>query len=64
MYVVKKEYKKKMIRTTFIIARVSPDERKWLLEKCGGDGNLSYMFRYMLGLENNPGVENYVPPED
>lgn len=53
-----------MVRTTFVITRVTPDERKWLEQKAGGKGNLSYMLRYYLGLENNPGIENYVPPEE
>ncbi len=64
MYVVKKEKSKHMVRTTFVITRVTPDERKWLEQKAGGKGNLSYMLRYYLGLENNPGIENYVPPEE
>lgn len=64
MYVVKKEKSKKNIRTTFIITRVTPGERAWVEKKSGGKGNVSFMLRYYLGLENNPGMENYVPPEE
>lgn len=64
MYVVKKERKKKNIRTTFVITRVTPEERKMLLKRAGGKGNLSLMFRILLGLENTPGVATYVPPEE
>lgn len=63
MLVVKKERKKKHIRTTFVITRVTPEEKKMLLKKCGGNGNLSVMLRFMLGLENVPGVDSYIPPE-
>lgn len=64
MLVVKKERKKKNIRTTFVITRVTPDERKMLVKRAGGRGNLSVMFRILLGLENHPGVADYVPPEE
>lgn len=63
MYVVKKVNKKKNVRTTFVITRVTPDEKKMLLKKAGGPGNLSYMLRAMLGLENINAIENFVPPE-
>lgn len=62
MYVVKKTRGKKNVRTTFVITRVTPDEKKMLERKAGGKGNLSVMLRIMLGLENMPGVDSYPTP--